>query len=141
MTPRPPRAALAAVATCAALAAGCQPTTSSTTNVSKFKGAQRQAAQTVVDLRSAANDGKYDHICNDLLAKALADRLAAHGRACPDVVHAAVRDSDSIDMSVQQVRVTGQRASARVKLETGKKDRTATIALVRERGAWRIAGL
>jgi hypothetical protein len=141
MTPRPPRSALAAVATCAALAAGCQPTTSSTTKLSTFKGAQRQAAQTVVDLRSAANDGEYGHICRDLLATALADRLAAHGRACPDVVHAAIRDADSIDMSVQAVRVTGQRASARVKLETGKKDRIATVALVRERGSWRIAGL
>ena len=141
MTPRPPRAALAAVATCAALVAGCQPTASSTPNLSKFQGAQRQAAQTIVDLRSAANDGKYDHICNDLLAKALADRLAAHGRACSNTVHAAIRDADSIDMTVQSVRVTGQRASAGVKLETGKKDRTATIALVRERGSWRIAGL
>jgi hypothetical protein len=37
--------------------------------------------------------------------------------------------------------VTGARATARVKLETGKKDRTTTLALVREGGTWRIAGL
>jgi Putative lumazine-binding len=141
MTPRPPRAALAAVATCAALVAGCQPTAGSSTKLSRFTGAQRQAAQAVVDLQSAADDGKYDHICRDLLAKALADRLAARGHGCADVVHEAIRDSDSIDMTVQSVRVTGPRASARVKLETGKKDRTATLALVREGGTWRIAGL
>jgi hypothetical protein len=39
------------------------------------------------------------------------------------------------------VRVTGPRARVQVKLETGKKDRTATLPLVREGGTWRIAGL
>jgi hypothetical protein len=141
MTPRPPRAALAAVATCAALVAGCQPSASSTTDVSKFKGDQKAAAQAVVDFQNAAKDGKYNRICSQLLAKALADRLAAHGRGCPAVVHEAIRDSDGIDMKVQSVRVTGPRARAQVKLETGKKDRTATLALVREGGTWRIAGL
>jgi hypothetical protein len=141
MTPRPPRAALAAVVACAALIAGCQPSASSTSDVGKFKGAQKDAAQAVVDFQNAANDGKYDRICNQLLAKALAGRLAAHGRGCPAVVHEAIRDSDGIDMKVQSVRVTGPRARVQVKLETGKKDRTATLPLVREGGTWRIAGL
>jgi len=138
MTPRPPRAALAVAVACAALVAGCQPKATSTT---KFKGAQKDVAQAVVDFQSAANDGSYDRICNQLLAKALAGRLAEHGRGCPAVVHEAIRDSDGIDMKVQSVRVTGPRARAQVKLETGKKDRTATLALVREGGTWRIAGL
>jgi hypothetical protein len=141
MTTRTPRAALAAVATCAALVAGCAPTTSSSTKLSDFKGDQRQAAQAVVDFQSAAKDGKYDRICSALVAKALAGRLASHGRSCPDVVHDAIRDADSLDMTVQSVRVNGQDATARVKLETGKKDRTATVALVREGGTWRVAGL
>jgi hypothetical protein len=140
MTPRPPRAALAAAAA-AALLAGCQPTASSTTKLSDFTGAQRQAAQAVVDFQSAAKDGDYNRICSALLAKALADRLAAHGRGCPAVVHEAIRDADGIDMTVQSVRVNGPRATARVKLETGKKDRTATLGLVREGAGWRIAGL
>jgi len=141
MTPRPPRAALAAAIACAALVAGCQPSASSTTDVSKFNGAQKDAAQAVVDFQNAAKDGKYDRICNQLLARALAGRLAAQGRGCPAVVHEAIRDSDGIDMTVESVRVTGPRARAQVKLETGKKDRTATLALVREGGTWRIAGL
>jgi len=141
MTPRPPAAALAAVATCAALAAGCAPTAGSSTKLSNFRGDQRQVAQAVVDFQSAANDGDEQRICRDLLAQALAGRLAAHGRGCPAAVHEAIRDADSLDMTVQSVRVTGPRASARVKLETGKKDRTARLTLVRERGTWRIAGL
>ena len=142
MTPRPSAAAaLAAVATCAALVAGCRPTTSSNTDLSKFKGDQRQAAQVVVDFQNAAKDGNDNSICRDLLATALADRLAARGNGCPAVVHEAIRNADSLDMTVQSVQVTGQKATARVKLETGKKDRTTTLALVREGARWRIAGL
>jgi hypothetical protein len=141
MTPRQPATALAAVATCAALIAGCAPTTSSNTKLSDFRGDQRAVAQAVVDFQSAANDGNEQRICRDLLAQSLASRLGARGRACPAAVHEAIRDADSLDMTVQSVSVDGQRASARVKLETGDKDRTATLALVRERGTWRIAGL
>jgi hypothetical protein len=132
---------LAVVATCAALAAGCAATTSSKTKLDTFRGAQRQAAQAVVDFESAANSGDEQRICGALLAKALVTRLAAGGRGCPAVVHEAIRDSDSVDLTVQSVRVTGDRASARVKLETGKKDRTTTLGLVREGGGWRIATL
>jgi hypothetical protein len=141
MTPRPHAAALAAVATCAALAAGCAPTSGSSTKVSNFRGDQRAVAQAVVDFQSAANDSDEQRICGDLLAKALASRLAAHGRGCPAAVHEAIRDADSLDMTVQSVQVNGPRATARVKLETGKKDRTTTLTLVREGGTWRIAGL
>jgi hypothetical protein len=140
MTPRPPAAALAAAA-CAALAVGCAPTTSSNTKLGNFRGDQRQVAQAVVDFQRAANDGDDQRICRDLLAKALAGRLAARGRGCPAVVHEAIRDADSLDTTVQSVQVTGRRASARVKLETGKKDRTTTLSLVLEGGTWRIAGL
>jgi hypothetical protein len=132
---------LAVAATGLALAAGCAPTTSSKTNLGTFRGDQRQAAQAVVDFASAANSGDEQRLCGTLLAKALATRLAAAGRGCPAVVHEAIRDADSVDLTVQSVRVTGDRASARVKLETGKKDRTTTLTLVREGGGWRIAGL
>jgi autotransporter adhesin len=141
MTPRPSAAALAAVAACAALVAGCQPTSSSKTDTSKFQGAQRQVAQAVDDFQNAASDGNDNVVCRDYLAKALADRLAAGGKGCPAVVHEAIRNADSLDMTVQSVQVNGGQATARVKLETGKKDRTATLSLVREGGRWRIAGL
>jgi hypothetical protein len=142
MTPRPFAAALAAVATCAALVAGCAPTTSSKTDVGKFTaGDQRQVAQAVVDFQSAANDGNEERICSALLSKDLAARLASRGRDCPAVVHEAIRDADTVDLTVQSVRVNGDKATARVKLETGKKDRAATLGLVRERGTWRIATL
>jgi PBP1b-binding outer membrane lipoprotein LpoB len=141
MTPRPSTSLLAALAV-AALAAGCAPQTKTASNsVSKFRGDQRAAAQTVEDLQSAANDSNETKICTEVLARALAGRLAAQGHGCPAVVNEAIKDADSTDMTVEAVRVTGNRATARVKFETGKKDRRGNVALVREGGRWRIAGL
>jgi copper chaperone CopZ len=137
MTPRLPIALLAA----AVLAAGCAPQQSSSSDkVSQFRGDQRAAAQAVEDLESAAQDGNEAKLCTQVLAKALADRLAAAGHGCAAAVNAAIKDTDSIDMTVESVRVTGDRATARVKFETGKKDRRANVALVREGGRWRVAG-
>jgi hypothetical protein len=141
MTPRPSAALFTVALAVAALAAGCAPQTSGSSNsVSKFRGDQRLAAQTVEDLQAAADDSDETEICRDLLARALADRLAAAGHGCPAVVNAALKDTDSTDMTVEAVRVNGDRATARVKFETGKKDRRGTIPLVREGGRWRISG-
>jgi hypothetical protein len=141
MTRRPPTALFAAALAVAALAAGCAPqTTSSSNSVSKFKGDQRAAAQTVEDLQAAADDSDETKICTQILSKALAGRLAAAGHGCPAVVDATLKDTDSTDMTVESVRVTGDRATARVKFETGKKDRRGNIPLVREGGRWRISG-
>jgi ABC-type oligopeptide transport system substrate-binding subunit len=141
MTSRPSTALLAVALAAAALAAGCAPqTTTSSNSVSKFRGDQRAAAQTVEDLQAAADDSNETKICSQVLAKALADRLAAANHGCPAAVNEAIKDADSTDMTVEAVRLTGNRATARVKFETGKKDRRANIALVREGGRWRIAG-
>ena len=124
-----------------AAAAGCQPTSTSSDSAGKFRGDQRLVAQTVEDLESAAGDNDEAKICRDLLSRALAGRLAQGGRSCTASVDEAVKDADSLELSVESVRVAGDRATARVKLETGKTDRRATLQLVRESRRWRIAGL
>ena len=140
MTPRSLTALLAALAL-AALAAGCAPQQSSSSDsVSKFTGDQKAVAQTVEDLESAASDGNEAKLCSQVFAKALAGRLAAAGGGCTNAVKAAIKDTDSVDMTVESVRVNGDRATANVKFETGKNDRRGTVALVREGGRWRVAG-
>ena len=145
MTSRPTRtspARLAAALAIAALAAGCAPSTSGSSNsTSKFKGDARLAAQTIEDLEAAAKDGDNAKICTQLLAPSLAGRMGASGRTCPKAVDEAVKDADSLDMTVQQVSVNGDTATARVKLETGKKDRIATFHLQRDGNRWKIQSL
>jgi outer membrane PBP1 activator LpoA protein len=135
--------ALAVVAlVVAVLAAGCAPSSSSSSNsTSKFKGEARLAAQSVEDLQSAANDSDYTKICTQLLAADFAAKFATGGRACADSVKQAVKDADTIDMTVEQVSVDGDKATAQVKLETGKTDRTASFDLARENGRWKIESL
>jgi hypothetical protein len=125
----------------AALLAGCGATPAGNDSTGKFRGPQRLVANTVEDLQSAATDADEDKICRDILARALTDRLAARGGGCPAVVDAAVKDADVFDLTVESVRVTGDRATARVRAETGDKDRRYSLQLVRERGVWRIAAL
>jgi hypothetical protein len=138
---RPPIALALAALAAAAVAAGCAPqSTSSNKSTSKFPGAQRPAAQTVEDLEAAANDGDGAKICRDLISASLRRQLSQRG-ACAAVVKAAIKDADSVGMTVDQVRIDGNDATARVTFETGKKDRTGTIGLVREGGRWRVATL
>jgi protein subunit release factor A len=141
MTSRPSTAVLAAALAVAALAAGCAPQTStSSKSVAKLPADQRAVAQTIEDLRSAADNSDEAKICNQVLTRALAAQLARGGHGCAQVVNLAIKDTDSTGMTVEAVRITGNRAVARVKFETGKKDRRANIVLVREGGRWRIAG-
>jgi hypothetical protein len=132
--------AAAVIAAVAALLAGCTTTSSSSDTSGNFSGQQRLVANAVEDLQSAASDGDEGKICRDLLAQSLANRLAARGGGCARVVDAAIKDADTFDLAVQSVQVTGDRATARVKSETGDTDKVGTLQLARERGAWRISG-
>jgi hypothetical protein len=121
------------------LAAGCATSSSSKSPSADFRGEQRLVATTVEDLQSAASDGDEDKICRELLARSVVVRLARGGRTCQQTVHDALKDADSTDLTVRSVRITGTRASARVKEERGKADRISTVRLVKEGGRWRIA--
>ena len=125
----------------AALMAGCTASGSKNDSSADFQGANAQVATTIEDLESAASNGDEAEICGRLLAARLVDRLSARGRDCRSVVHDAVEDADTSNLTVQSVRITGDTATARVKEETGDHDRIATVGLVREAGRWKIARL
>ena len=136
---RPVLAALLLAA--AAVGGGCGGSTASEDTSDRFQGQQRLVANTVEDLQSAADDNDEAKICRDLLARSLAQRLARGAGGCPATVEAAIEDTDSNELDVRSVRITGDRATARVRLETGDRDRFANLTFVRERNGWRIAAL
>jgi hypothetical protein len=130
-----PLGAIAAVAL-----AGC--TTQSTTDDSsgKFQGEQRLVANTIEDFESAASKGDQDQICRELLAKPLIADYAEHGGTCEKAVDGALKDTDSFGLTVESVTIDGEKATARVKADRGKKDIIQTMTLVKEGAAWRISG-
>ena len=123
----------------AALLAGCAESGSSSDSSERFQGDQRLVANAIEDLQSAAAKGDEAKICRDLLARALADRLARAPGGCTRTLDAALKDTDAFELAVESVQVAGRRATARVRQETGDRDRVSTLTLVRERGGWKIA--
>src|SRR4051812_1612197 len=90
--PRAHSAALVVLAL-AALLTACAPSSGSSDSAGNFRGDQRAVATTVEDLESAAKDGDENRVCRDLLAAALARRLAAQG-GCAAAVDKAIKNSD-----------------------------------------------
>ena len=133
-----PSAVLALLALALPLAA-CAPSSGSGNSAGDFRGDQRAVATTVEDLESAASDGDENRICRDLLAPGLVRALGAQG-GCAAAVDKAIKNADTFAVDVQSVRVAGNRATARVKFETGKRDRFGTVGLTRVRpnADWRI---
>ena len=76
----------------------------------------------------------------DQRAVAIVRRLASAQGGCPAAVDTAIKNTDTFAMDVQSVRITGNTATARVKLEVGDRDRASTIGLTRPRpsAGWRI---
>lgn len=141
-----PATTLGALAAISALAlAGC--TQSTTKSAGDFQGAQKDVAQAIDDIATAAKRGDARKICDSYLSadvKAQLTRLARtsrRGTDCADQLKDSIRDADSFDVVVKSVDVTGGRATARVETRTpAERDPVDTITLVDERG-WRIASL
>ena len=99
-----------------------------------FKGAERDVAQVIDDLKASRDPGE---ICSRMFADELAKSLAAGGRDCVDEVDAMLRDVGSTDLDVEDVTVSGTTARA----EVSQDGRTATFELARGSGGWRITSL
>jgi len=121
---------------CAASLAACG--AAQETSVDEFSGAQREVAQLVADLSSAAADGDAAEICSARLTTQFADRLKAGTRTCTQELEQALGDADDFSLEVQEVVVTGARAAARVRDGEG---RSRVLDAVRVGTGWRLAGI
>jgi hypothetical protein len=136
-----PRAsAILAAAVAAAVLGGCAQASSSKDSTANFTGEQRLVANTVEDLQSAGAKGDQGTICRQLLARDLVQSIA-RGGTCERRVDAALKDTDTYDLTVQSVALAGTKATARVKTENGAKDKTATLGLLKEAGRWKVSDL
>jgi hypothetical protein len=130
------RLALALIVVALALAAaGC--TASSSSSSGNFQGTERDVAQAIDDLSSAASRKNEAKICDELLTKELAQSLKSTGTDCATEISDAIADSDDFDLTVKDVSVSGQTATAVVE----NNDQTATFRLQKVGQDWRIASL
>ena len=99
-----------------------------------FEGAERDVAQTIDDLKSSRDP---EEVCSRLFTDAFAKSLEADGHDCVDEVQATIRDTANTDMDVDDVTVTGDRATAKV----SQGDASATFELERDGESWQISSL
>jgi hypothetical protein len=109
---------------------------------SDFKGDQKAVAQAVEDLQTASRKRDEAKICADILAPALVTKIkTASNGTCEKVLKDSLRDVDSYELTVKKVAIDGTSATATVTSDTGKKDRTDTLTLVKVGNAWKISAL
>ncbi len=114
----------------AATLTGC--TANPNASAGDFKGAERDVAQVIDDLKGSKKPGD---ICSRILTDAFAQSLEADGRDCPQEVDATLRDTADTGIDVRDVTITGSTARAEVRQE----GTTATFELERDGESWRIS--
>ena len=129
------RAALSLIALLAALTvAGCTTTSSDT---QKFQGTEGEVADAIGDLESAGKRRDDGKICTELLTRELARQMSAPGAPCEREISDAISDVDDFDLTVKDVSVSGQTATAQVQND----ERRVTFRLQKVGANWRIASL
>jgi hypothetical protein len=130
-------ALLLCVLTLALAACGAAPRDSA----KDFKGDEKAVAAAVENLESAARDNDSSEVCTKLLAAPLLATLKAKGTNCASAVKQAFKDADALDLTVEDVTITGTRARAKVTSGTGDSKRTDTLQLEKAGAGWRISSL
>jgi hypothetical protein len=132
------RALLAVPLVLAALVAGCGASSSS---AGDFEGEERRVADVVEQLQSAGETGDAAEICSDVLAAELREEMQAAGANCEQELDKAIQDADDFELEVEDVTITGDTATAKVRGQEGDEERVRDFEFVREDGGWRATSL
>ena len=123
----------------AAAIGGCGQAASS---AGDFKGGEKDVAEVIEELQTAAQSRKPEDICSEVLSRRLADGLKTADGDCVDAMDKVTGDADDFELDVTAVTITGATATARVKARKGGKDNVLTsYTLAREDGKWRLTSL
>jgi hypothetical protein len=122
----------------AVLAAGCAGSSSSAND---FEGEDKRVADVVEKLQSAGEAGDAKEICDEVLAKSLAEQIKAAGSTCEQEMDKAIKDADDFDLEVESVTVNGNTATARVKGQDRGAERVRTFEFEKQGPNWRATNL
>ena len=130
-------AAAVLAALVAVVLAGCAQTS---TPGKSFQGAEKAVADQVAALKTAGERRKPADVCDKIVTSQLKSRIAAPGSDCASEMKKAIEDADGFDLSVTDVTITGNTATARVKSTTGDgKDVFRTFKFAKQGADWRIS--
>ena len=107
----------------------------------EFTGDERAVAAAVEDLESAARDNDTEAVCTKLFAQRLLSTLQQRRTDCATAVEDAFRDADAMEITVDEVTISGDTARAKVTSGTGANKKTDTLELERVGADWRISSL
>lgn len=113
----------------------------STVSTGGYKGASAAVAQRIGDFQTDVTAGEDKKLCDQDFAAAVHTRLRAAGGSCVQALKNQLGAIDNYELAVESIAVHGTSATARVKSTWSGKQRTTTMGLVKERGAWRIETL
>jgi hypothetical protein len=133
----------AAVLLCApALALGLS-ACAATVSTSGLTGDSKAAAEVIKDLQSNVTAGDNKKICEKDLASAVVKKLASTSGGCQEAVKKQLAEIDSVELTVESVKVSGTTASAKVKSIYSGKKKFSTMSLVNEstgsKSNWKIS--
>jgi len=107
----------------------------------QFSGAERAVAAAVEGVEEAANDDDADRLCTRLLSEKLLATLEEQGTSCTTAVSDAFKDASSKDLTVEDVTISGDTATAKVISGSGSSEKTDTLQLEQAGEAWKISSL
>jgi hypothetical protein len=129
--------ALLAALLCSVSLAACGGTVSTTS----FKGESNAVAKRISDFQTHITAGEAQKLCASDLSQAVRARLQRGGGSCAQALKGQLGSLDDYELTVQSIALRSATATAVVKSTWAGKLRLSTLRLVKEGGAWRIAGL
>ena len=110
-------------------------------STSGFTGEKKAVAQRISDFKRDATAAEEQKVCQNDLAGAVRAQLKTAGSDCQTALKSQLGQIDTLELTIASIQVNGDTASAQVKSTWSGKTRASTLRLLKEGGAWRIAGL
>jgi hypothetical protein len=107
----------------------------------EFKGEKQRVAAVVEQIEKAARDNKPDTVCSKLLTARRLKIIDDLGTTCRTGVKDSFKDADSFDLTVDDVTIKGDTATAKITSGTGSKKKSDTLTLKRDGTVWKIDAL
>jgi hypothetical protein len=107
----------------------------------EFSGEKRAVAATVEGMETAARKNDSGRVCTKLLTDRLLAAVKQAGTDCVTAVRDAFKDASSKDLTVDDVSIRGNTATAKVTSGAGSGEKTDTLELEKAGASWRISAL